>query len=107
MEKASEKISRSSWFILVTLSCLGLIAMYALGMTLFLNLVGQSIGPSISGMFQQMNRGTIEGNYNSYPTPEAYTMIFLTAFLVSLASVVFAFWLNRDKELKLENKESH
>ena len=74
----------------------------ALGMTLLLNLVGQSIGPSISGMFQQMNRGTIEGIQNSYPTPEAYNMIFLTAFLVSLASVVFAFWLNKNKELKLE-----
>jgi len=74
----------------------------ALGMTLLLNLVGQSIGPSISGMFQQMNRATIEGITNSYPAPEAYTMIFLTAFLVSLASVVFAISLNKNKELKLE-----
>ena len=29
MTEESEKISRSAWFILVTLSCLGLIAMFA------------------------------------------------------------------------------
>ena len=34
MSKDSEKINRSSWFILVTLSCLGLIAMYAETMVL-------------------------------------------------------------------------
>ena len=73
----------------------------ALGMTLLLNLVGQSIGPSLSGMFQEMYRSTIETQ--SYPTPEAYNMIFLTAFLISLASVIFSISLNRDKKLKLED----
>ena len=75
----------------------------ALGMTLLLNLVGQSIGPSISGMFQQINRMTIEGSPNSYPSTEAYTMIFLTAFLVSLSSVIFAIALNKNKQFKLKN----
>ena len=74
----------------------------ALGMTLLLNLVGQSIGPSLSGMFQEMYRATIE-TQESYPTPEAYNMIFLTAFLISLASVIFSISLNRDKKLKLES----
>ncbi len=73
----------------------------ALGMTLLLNLVGQSIGPSLSGMFQEMYRTTIE-TQESYPTPEAYNMIFLTAFLISLASVIFSISLNRDRKLKLE-----
>jgi len=67
----------------------------ALGMTLLLNLIGQSIGPSIAGMFQQMHRSTIEGISGSFPTPEAYNLIFLTAFVISLVSVVFAFSLNR------------
>jgi len=75
----------------------------ALGMTLLLNLVGQSIGPSISGMFQQMYRSTIDGISKSYPTPDAYNMIFLTAFLISLASVVFAISLNKNKDPELEN----
>ena len=69
----------------------------ALGMTLLLNLVGQSIGPSISGMFQQMYRSTIDGTQSSYPTPDAYNMIFLTAFLVSFTSVVFAISLNKNR----------
>jgi len=67
----------------------------ALGMTLLFNLIGQSIGPSIAGMFQQMHRGTIEGISGSFPTHEAYTMIFVTAFAISLVSVAFAITLNR------------
>jgi MFS family permease len=67
----------------------------ALGMTLLLNLIGQSIGPSIAGMFQQMNRSTIDGILGSFPTPEAYNLIFFTAFAISLTSVIFAISLNR------------
>ncbi|CAD6368844.1 Permeases of the major facilitator superfamily [metagenome] len=67
----------------------------ALGMTLLLNLIGQSIGPSIAGMFQQMHRGTVIGVSGSFPTPDAYNLIFLTAFVISLTSVVFAIFLNR------------
>ncbi len=71
------------------------VAGIALGMTLLLNLIGQSIGPSIAGMFQQMNRATIDGFSGSFPTPEAYNLIFLTAFVISLISVIFALTLNR------------
>lgn len=67
----------------------------ALGMTLLLNLIGQSIGPSIAGMFEQMHRSTIQGVAGSFPTPEAYNLIFLTAAAISLTSVVFALSLNR------------
>ena len=67
----------------------------ALGMTLLLNLIGQSIGPSIAGMFQQMHRSTVPGVSGSFPTPDAYNLIFLTAFAISLTSVVFAISLNR------------
>jgi len=67
----------------------------ALGMTLLLNLIGQSIGPSIAGMFEQMHRSTIQGVSGSFPTPEAYNLIFLTAAAISLTSVVFALSLNR------------
>ena len=73
----------------------------ALGMTLLLNLIGQSIGPSIAGMFQQMHRTTIEGVSGSFPTPEAYDLIFLTAFAISLASVIFAISLNRRVDNKI------
>jgi len=67
----------------------------ALGMTLLLNLIGQSIGPSIAGMFQQMNRSTIDGILGTFPTPEAYNLIFFTAFAISLTSIIFAISLNK------------
>ncbi|EPA06268.1 hypothetical protein [Candidatus Nitrosarchaeum limnium] len=63
-------------------------------MTLLLNLIGQSIGPSIAGMFQQMHRGTVTNVSGNFPTPDAYNLIYLTAFAISLTSVVFAISLN-------------
>jgi MFS family permease len=70
----------------------------ALGMTLLLNLVGMSIGPSIAAMFQQMYQGTVEGVAGEqFPTQEAYNLIFLTAALISLASTALALALARRK----------
>ncbi len=70
----------------------------ALGMTLLLNLVGMSIGPSIAAMFQQMYQGTVEGVAGEqFPTQEAYNLIFLTAALISLASIALALALARRK----------
>jgi MFS family permease len=70
----------------------------ALGMALLLNLVGMSIGPSIAAMFQQMYQGTVEGVIGEqFPTPEAYNLIFLTAALISLASVALGLALARRK----------
>ena len=70
----------------------------ALGMALLLNLVGMSIGPSIAAMFQQMYQDTIEGVIGEqFPTQEAYNLIFLTAALISLASVALGLALARRK----------
>jgi MFS family permease len=70
----------------------------ALGMTLLLNLVGMSIGPSIAATFQQLYQGTVEGVVGEqFPTQDAYNLIFLTAALISLASVVLALALARRK----------
>jgi MFS family permease len=70
----------------------------ALGITLLLNLVGMSIGPSIAAMFQQMYQGTVEGVVGEqFPTQEAYNLIFLTAALISLASVALGLALARRK----------
>ncbi|MFL6474456.1 MAG: MFS transporter [Nitrososphaera sp.] len=70
----------------------------ALGMALLLNLVGMSIGPSIAAMFQQMYQGTVEGVVGEqFPTQEAYNLIFLTAALISLASVALGLALARRK----------
>lgn len=63
----------------------------ALGMTLLLNLVGMSVGPALAGVFQQMNQGVIQGVPGLFPTESAYNLIFITAALVSLASVAMAY----------------
>jgi MFS family permease len=70
----------------------------ALGMALLLNLVGMSIGPSIAALFQQMYQGTVEGVAGEqFPTHDAYNLIFLTAALISLASIAIALALARRK----------
>ena len=71
----------------------------ALGMALLLlNLVGMSIGPSIAPLFQQMYQGTVEGVAGEqFPTQVAYNLIFLTAPLISMASIALALALARRK----------
>ena len=67
----------------------------ALGMTLLLNLVGMSVGPAISGVFQEAYKGTAPGVQGLFPTDQAYNFIFITAALVSLASVAMALSVSR------------
>ena len=67
----------------------------ALGMTVLLLMVGQSVGPTIAAMYQQMYQGTAMAG--RFPTEEAYSLIFLTAGLISLVSVAFALALYRRK----------
>ena len=69
----------------------------ALGMTLLLNLVGMSIGPSIAAMFQQMHQGTVQGIAGQFPSQDAYNLIFLVAALISLASIALSLALARRK----------
>ena len=69
----------------------------ALGMTLLLNLVGMSVGPAIAGVFQQMNQGAVQGVPGLFPTESAYNLIFITAALVSIASVAMAYSVVRRK----------
>lgn len=69
----------------------------ALGMAMLLNLVGMSVGPSMAGVFQQMNQGTIEGIAGTFPTENAYNLIFITAAVVSIVSVAMALSVVRRK----------
>jgi MFS family permease len=62
----------------------------ALGMTLLLTLVGMSLGPALSGAFQEMYKGTTLGIDGFFPTDHAYSLIFVTSALVSLASAAMA-----------------
>ena len=65
----------------------------SLGMTVLLALVGNSIGPSLAGMYQQMNQAVVPGLAGTFPSHVAYYEIFLTAALVSMLSVGLAVFL--------------
>jgi MFS family permease len=67
----------------------------AMGMTLLLNLVGMSVGPALSGVFQETYKGTAPGVPGLFPTDHAYSMIFTTAAIISLVSVAIALSMSR------------
>ncbi|NHI04320.1 hypothetical protein DYY67_1178 [Candidatus Nitrosotalea sp. TS] len=67
----------------------------SLGMSVLLMLVGNSLGPSVAGMYQQMYRGTIPNISATFPSAQAYDQIFLTAALLSLVSVFLAVGLRK------------
>jgi MFS family permease len=88
-------LSISGGFNVILLSVPMQVTGIALGMTLLLNLVGMSMGPALSGAFQEMYKGTAPGVAGFFPTDHAYNLIFLTSALVSLASVVLALSVSR------------
>jgi MFS family permease len=58
----------------------------SLGMTVLLNLIGGAVGPAIAGIYMQTNQVFINGSF--FPSLQSYNLIFLTATLLSLVSVV-------------------
>jgi MFS family permease len=92
---AGLSLSISGGFNLILLSVPMQVTGIALGMTLLLNLVGMSVGPALSGVFQETFKGTAQGVSGYFPTDHAYNIIFVTAALVSLASVVIALSASR------------
>lgn len=78
----------------------------SLGMNLLIYLIASSVGTVIAGAYMQANQVTTNspnGIMSSYPSPESYNMIFLTATVISLASVIFAILLNRNKSSQDRN----
>lgn len=63
----------------------------SLGMTTLLYLIGTSVGPIIAGIFMQANQAFVKGiSGYSFPAPQSYNLIFLTATLLSVVSIVLA-----------------
>jgi hypothetical protein len=70
----------------------------SLGMNLLIYLIGSSVGPVIAGIYLQANQIFVvseTGISASFPSPESFNLIFLTAALVSVSSVAFSILLNR------------
>jgi MFS family permease len=68
----------------------------SLGMTTLLYLIGTSVGPVLAGIFMQANQ-TVLPLIGSFPAPQAYNLIFLTATLMSVLSIVLVGTITRRK----------
>jgi MFS family permease len=70
----------------------------SLGMNVLIYLIGSSVGPVIAGIYMQANQVFVKSGSisTSFPSLESYNLILLTATLISLASIVFAIFLNRN-----------
>jgi len=79
----------------------------SLGMSVLLILVGQSLGPSVAGMFQQMYSQTIPNIPGVFPTALSYLEIFSSAGILSIVSIVLVVLLrNKVKAQPSYNVES-
>jgi MFS family permease len=72
----------------------------SLGMSVVLVLIGSSIGPAIAGIYMQTHQELVKGissvdGVGSFPSPVAYNLIFLTAALISIISIVLVIILKR------------
>jgi MFS family permease len=67
----------------------------SLGMTVLFNLIGGSIGPAVAGIFMQKHQVIEKDVIGSFPSPESYSLIFLTIALASLVPIVLAFFLRK------------
>ena len=77
----------------------------SLGMTTFLRILGSSIAPAVAGMLMQQYQYTanIGGTAQSFPSSEAYNLIFLIASILSVVSVSLAVLLIKSKPAKCQN----
>jgi hypothetical protein len=67
----------------------------SLGMNKLLGILGSSVGPAIAGVYMQMFQSTVQvaGTRMVFPSMQAYSVIFLTAMMLSIASMGLAFYL--------------
>ena len=73
----------------------------SLGITMLLFLIGMSVGPTISGIYLQSFQSSIKGINGSFPSAFSYNLIFLTAVLISISSIILTVLVTR--KLKYED----
>ena len=69
----------------------------SLGMTSLMRIVGASIGPALAGMYMQTNQTLLNANgiINYFPSSISFELIFLSAVIVSVISIVLAIILRQ------------
>ena len=74
----------------------------SVGVGALLFFLGMAIGPALSGIYIQTNQSVIEDIDGLFPSKESFDMIFLTAGILSIASMLNLFILKKH----LPNKKS-
>ena len=62
----------------------------SLGMSTLLRIIGASIGPAIAGMYMQTHQVMVNGSTARFPSADSYNLIFLTATIISMVSIILA-----------------
>jgi len=62
----------------------------SLGMSTLIRIIGASIGPTIAGMYMQTHQVMISGFTAHFPSADSYNLIFLTATIISVVSIMLA-----------------
>jgi MFS family permease len=68
----------------------------SVGVGALLFFIGMSIGPALAGLYMQPPHASSAGSAGgSYPSPQSYNMVFLTAGLLSAVSLAFSLLLKK------------
>ena len=67
----------------------------SLGMSTLIRIIGASVGPAMAGMYMQTHKTSLPGIVGTFPTQDSYSLIFLTATLISCLSIGLALVLRR------------
>ena len=69
----------------------------SLGMTLLMRIIGSAIGPALAGMYMQTHQSllNIHGIAQYFPSAASFNMIFVSAVLFSIVSIVLAIILRQ------------
>ena len=67
----------------------------SMGMSTLIRIIGSSVGPALAAMYMQTHQNTIKGMAGSFPSQESYNLIFLTASIVSIASIILTLTIRK------------
>ena len=73
-----------------------------IGVSSLLRIIGSSIGPALAAMYMEMNQTSLNTNgiVTYFPSPFAFDMIFFSAIVLSIISIILSILLSR-KILKI------
>jgi MFS family permease len=68
-------------------------------------LMGSAIGPTLVGMYMQSNQISINGIIGSFPSSQAYTMIFYTGIILSIIAILIDMIVMKEIRNNSNNQE--